>query len=352
MVVVYDEKMLLDYAKAAVEVSPDYPMLIDKFLEHAIEVEADAIADGTDIYIAAIMEHIELAGVHSGDSACVIPPRNISAENVAVIEEYTNKIAFSLGVVGLMNIQYAIADGKVHVLEANPRASRTVPYVSKVTGVPIAKIATKVMFGRKLRDMVKLDRIRIPYFGVKEAVFPFVKFPDVDPVLGPEMKSTGEVMGVAPSFGLAFYKAESAAGMKLPVEGTVLISVADKDKEEIVEVADRLDKLGFRIVATKGTKVFLEKKGIKCGSALKLHEGRPDIIDDILNRRIQMIINTPIGRESKIDDSYIRKAAIQHRIPYITTTAAAMATVVGIEAVKYGNVGVKSIQEYHEEVEV
>ena len=352
MVVVYDKKMLLDYAKAAVEVSPDYPMLIDKFLERAIEVEVDAIADGTDIYIAAIMEHIELAGVHSGDSACVIPPRNISAENIAVIEEYTKKIAFSLGVVGLMNIQYAIADGRVYVLEANPRASRTVPYVSKVTSVPIAKIATKVMLGRKLKEMLSADRRERSYFGVKEAVFPFDKFPDVDPVLGPEMKSTGEVMGIAPSFGLAFYRAEEATGMKLPAEGTVLISVADKDEEEIVEVADRLDKLGFKILATKGTKAFLEKKGIKCELALKLHEGRPDIIDDILNKRIQMIINTPIGRESKLDDSYIRKAAIQHKIPYITTTAAAMATVAGIEAVRCGSVEVKSIQEYHEDMEV
>jgi len=348
----FDEELLLDYAKSAVEVSPEYPMLIDIFLEHAIEVEVDAIADGTGVYIAAIMEHIELAGVHSGDSTCVIPPRNISEENVAVIEEYTKKIAGSLHVIGLMNIQYAIADGKVYVLEANPRASRTVPYVSKVTGVPIAKIATKVMLGRKLRDMVSADRRETPYFGVKEAVFSFDKFPDVDPVLGPEMRSTGEVMGIAPSFGLAFYKAEEAASMKLPAEGTVLISVADKDKDEIVEVADRLDKLGFKILATKGTKAFLEKNGIKCELALKLHEGRPDVIDDILNRRIQMIINTPIGRESKVEDSYIRKAAIQHKIPYITTIAAAMATVAGIEAVMCGDVEVKAIQEYHEEVEV
>ncbi|RJS77760.1 carbamoyl-phosphate synthase large subunit [Methanophagales archaeon] len=350
MEVVYDEKMLLDYAKAAVEVSPEYPMLIDKFLEHAIETEVDAIADGEDVYIAAVMEHIELAGVHSGDSACVIPPRNISKQNLAKIEEYTKKIADAFEVVGLMNIQYAIANGRVYILEANPRASRTVPLVSKVTGVPIAKIATKVMLGKKLKDSVNLDlsKKEIPYSGVKEAVFPFNMFPDVDPVLGPEMKSTGEVMGIAPSFGLAFYKAQEAAGMKLPTEGTVLISVADKDKEEILEVALRLKKLGFKILATSGTKAYLSKNGIESDLALKLNEGRPDITDDIRKGRIQLVINTPIGRKGKYADSYIRKAAIQHKIPYITTTAAAMATVAGIETVKSGNVEVKSIQEYHD----
>ncbi len=349
MEVVYDEKMLLDYAKAAVEVSPEYPMLIDKFLEHAIETEVDAIADGDDVYIAAVMEHIELAGVHSGDSACVIPPRNISKRNLAEVEDYTKKIADALEVVGLMNIQYAIANGKVYILEANPRASRTVPLVSKVTGIPIAKIATKVMLSKKLRDMVNLDmgKKEIPYFGVKEAVFPFNMFPDVDPVLGPEMKSTGEVMGIAPSFGLAFYKAQEAAGMKLPTEGTVLISVADKDKEEILEVAHRLKKLGFDILATSGTKSYLNKKGIESDLALKLNEGRPDITDDIRNGRIQMVINTPTGSKGKYADSYIRKAAIQHKISYITTTAAAMATVEGIETVKSRDIGVKSLQEYY-----
>ncbi|MGB2727601.1 MAG: carbamoyl-phosphate synthase large subunit [Halobacteriota archaeon] len=349
MEVVYDEKMLLDYAKAAVEISPEYPMLIDKFLEHAIETEVDAIADGTDVYIAAVMEHIELAGVHSGDSACVIPPRNISKENLAKIEEYTKKIADALEVVGLMNIQYAIANGKVYILEANPRASRTVPLVSKVTGVPIAKIATKVTLGGKLKDLLKVDKAKkeIPYFGVKEAVFPFNMFPDVDPVLGPEMKSTGEVLGIASSFGLAFYKSQEAAGMKLPSEGTVLISVVDKDRKDILGAAAGLKELGFTILATKGTKAFLDENGVESDLALKLHEGRPNITDDIHNGRIQMVINTPIGRKGKYADSYIRKAAIQHKIPYITTTAAAMATVAGIETVKSGNVEVKSIQEYH-----
>ncbi len=347
MEVVYDEKMLLDYAKAAVEVSPEYPMLIDKFLEHAIETEVDAIADGEDVYIAAIMEHIELAGVHSGDSACVIPSRNISKRNLAEIEEYTKKVADALQVVGLMNIQYAIADGEVYILEANPRASRTVPLVSKVTSVPVAKVATKVMLGKKLRDLVKTSENEIPYFGVKEAVFPFNMFPDVDPVLGPEMKSTGEVMGIASSFGLAFYKAQEAAGMKLPSEGTVLISVPDKDREDILGVAAGLIKLGFKILATEGTKAFLDENGIESDLALKLNEGRPDITDDIRNGQIQMVINTPVGGKGKHDDSYIRQTAIQHKIPYITTTAAAMATVAGIETVMSGNVEVKSIQEYH-----
>jgi len=348
MEVVYDDKMLLDYAKTAVDVSPEYPMLIDKFLEHAIETEVDAIADGEDVYIAAVMEHIELAGVHSGDSACVIPPRNISKRNLAEIEDYTKKIADALQVVGLMNIQYAIADGKVYILEANPRASRTVPLVSKVTGVPIAKIATKVLLGKKLIDLLTEDMVKkeIPYFAVKEAVFPFNMFHDVDPVLGPEMKSTGEVMGIASSFGLAFYKAQEAAGMKLPAEGTVLISVTDNDRKDILEVATRLKKIGFQILATSGTKAFLDKNGVASDLALKLHEVRPNITDDIYNGRIQMVINTPTGRSGKYADSYIRKAAIQHKIPYITTTAAAMATVAGIETVKSGDVGVESIQEY------
>ncbi len=350
MEIVYDEKMLRDYAKAAVEVSPEYPMLIDKFLEHAIEAEVDAIADGEDVYIAAVMEHIELAGIHSGDSACVIPSRTISPQHLAKIEEYTKKIADAVKVVGLMNIQYAIANDKVYILEANPRASRTVPLVSKVTGVPIAKVATKVMVGKKLRDLVvKLERgdKTLPYFGVKEAVFPFNMFHDVDPVLGPEMKSTGEVLGIAPSFGLSFYKAEEAASMRLPTAGTVLISATDTDKREILEVATRLTKLGFTIRATKGTKSFLDEHSVNAELALKLHEGRPDITDDIRNGQIQLVINTPVGGKGKHDDSYIRIAAIQHKIPYITTTAAAMATVAGIERVKSGNVEVKSIQEYH-----
>lgn len=356
MEIVYDEQMLLDYARAAVDVSPEYPMLIDKFLEQAIEAEVDAIADGKDVYIAAVMEHIELAGIHSGDSACVIPSRNISREQLAKIEAYTKKIAETFQVVGLMNIQYAIAnDGEVYILEANPRASRTVPLVSKVTGVPIAKVATKVMLGKQLRELLpSLERgdTKLPYYGVKEAVFPFTMFPDVDPLLGPEMKSTGEVLGMAPSYGLAFYKAEEAANMQLPTEGTVLISATDADKEEIREVAERLSRLGFTVKATKGTKAFLAQHGLEAELAMKLGEGRPDITDDIRNRQINLVINTPAGGKGKHDDSYIRIAAIQHKVPYITTTAAARATVAGIETVKRGKADVKALQEYHQELAI
>jgi len=356
MEIVYDEQMLLEYARAAVDVSPEYPMLIDKFLEQAIEAEVDAIADGKDVYIAAVMEHIELAGIHSGDSACVIPSRNISREQLAKIEAYTKKIAETFQVVGLMNIQYAIANtGEVYILEANPRASRTVPLVSKVTGVPIAKVATKVMLGMKLRDLrPSLERgdTKLPYYGVKEAVFPFTMFPDVDPLLGPEMKSTGEVLGMAPSYGLAFYKAEEAANMQLPTEGTVLISATDADKEEIREVAERLSKQGFTVKATKGTKAFLAQHGLEAELAIKLGEGRPDITDDIRNRQINLVINTPAGGKGKHDDSYIRIAAIQHKVPYITTTAAARATVAGIETVKRGKADVKALQEYHQELAI
>ncbi|MGC9444822.1 MAG: carbamoyl-phosphate synthase large subunit [Candidatus Methanospirareceae archaeon] len=354
MEIVYDEQMLLDYAAAAVDVSPEYPMLIDKFLEQAIEAEVDAISDGKDVYIAAVMEHIELAGIHSGDSACVIPSRNISREQLAKIEAYTQKIAETFQVVGLMNIQYAIANnGEVYILEANPRASRTVPLVSKVTGVPIAKVATKVMLGTKLLDLLpSLERgdTKLPYYGVKEAVFPFNMFPDVDPLLGPEMKSTGEVLGMAPSYGLAFYKAEEAANMQLPTEGTVLISATDADKEEIRDVAERLSKLGFTVKATKGTKAFLAQHGLEAELAIKLGEGRPDITDDIRNRQINLVINTPAGGKGKHDDSYIRIAAIQHKVPYITTTAAARATVAGIETVKRGKADVKAVQDYHQEL--
>ena len=364
MQVIYNEKMFLDYVKTAIEVSPEYPMLIDKFLEQAIEVEVDAVSDGKDVYLPAVMEHIELAGIHSGDSACVIPARNISRENLAIIEDYTRKIAKALKVIGLMNIQYAIAPayadlsadkagasagrpGGVYILEANPRASRTVPVVSKVMGISMARIATQVMLGKKLKEILPAKKKEIFHIGVKEAVFPFNMFPAVDPILGPEMKATGEVMGIASSFGLAFYKAQEAVGMKLPIKGTVLISVADRDKRYILKIVNKLKKIGFKMLATRGTKAYLEKGGIECKLAVKLYEGRPNIIDDIHNRRIQMIINTPIGRESKYDDSYIRKAAIQHKIPYITTIAAALADVEGIEAAKCGNIEIKSIQEYH-----
>jgi carbamoyl-phosphate synthase large subunit len=349
MEVILDEEMLKHYVAAAVDVSPDRPILIDKFLENAIEAEADAIADGTDAFVPAVMEHIELAGVHSGDSACVIPPISIPAIHLDTIYEYTRKIATELNVVGLMNIQYAIANDTVYILEANPRASRTVPLVSKVCNISMARIATQLMLGKKLADLDIAPKT-IPHFGVKEAVFPFNMFPEVDPVLGPEMRSTGEVLGLANSFGLAFYKAQEAALQTLPSEGTVLITVCEADRPAVLEVANRFDKLGFKIKATQGTREFLGESGIDSEFVLKMHEGRPNIVDGIKNKEIQLVINTPSGRLSKHDDSYIRKAAIQYKVPYITTLAAALAAAKGIAAIRKGHGEVMSLQSYHAEI--
>ena len=349
MEVVHDEEMLRHYMGAAVEVSPERPVLIDKFLENAIEAEADAIADGTDAYVPAVMEHIELAGVHSGDSACVIPPISIPPKHLETIVEYTRTIGIKLKVVGLMNIQYAIANDTVYVLEANPRASRTVPIVSKVCGIPMARIATQLMLGKKLADL-DIEPISVPHFGVKEAVFPFNMFPEVDPVLGPEMRSTGEVLGLADSFGLAFYKAQEAAQQTLPTEGTVLMTVTRRDRPALVEVARHFLELGFTIKATDGTHRYLSDNGIHCERILKLHEGRPNIVDSITNGEIDLVINTPRGKISKEDDSYIRKAAIRHKIPYITTLVGATAAARGIRAFRKGRGGVKSLQEYHSDI--
>ncbi|MFC1739171.1 carbamoyl-phosphate synthase large subunit [Planctomycetota bacterium] len=346
MEVVHDEEMLRKYVAAAVEVTPERPILIDKFLVNAIEVEADAIADGTDAYVPAVMEHIELAGIHSGDSACVIPPVSISQKHIDTIREYTRKIAVELNVVGLMNIQYAIAADEVYVLEANPRASRTVPLVSKVCGISMARAATQVMLGKKISDL-HLKQEKIPHFGVKEAVFPFNMFPEVDPLLGPEMRSTGEVLGIADSFGMAFFKAQEATQQPLPLKGAVLITVAEPDKKHIADVAKAFSKLGFKIIATEGTSKFLKGEGIAVEKVLKVYEGRPNIVDAIKNNEIQLIINTPAGKLSQHDDSYIRKAAIEYKIPYITTTAAAAATAKGIAAKQDGDSIVKSLQSYH-----
>ena len=346
MEVVHDEQMLREYVAAAVEVTPERPILIDKFLVNAIEAEADAISDGTDAFVPAVMEHIELAGVHSGDSACVIPSVSIPQKHLDTICEYTRKIATRLNVVGLMNIQYAIAEDTVYVLEANPRASRTVPLVSKVCGISMARAATQIMLGKKLGDL-NLKHSKIPYFGVKEAVFPFNMFQEVDPLLGPEMRSTGEVLGLADSYGLAFFKAQEATQQTLPLEGTVLITVADPDKSSIADTAKAFEKIGFKIMATAGTDEYLKSKGIKSEHVLKVHEGRPNIVDAIKNNQIQLIINTPVGKRSKYDDSYIRKAAIQYKIPYITTTTAAAATVKGIAARKGAEPVVESLQSYH-----
>ncbi len=352
MEIVYDEETLERYVREAAEVSPEKPILIDKFLEDAIEAEVDALCDGEEVVIGGIMEHIEEAGVHSGDSACVLPPISLPKEIIDTIIDYTRKIALALKVVGLINIQFAIKDGVVYVLEANPRASRTVPFVSKATGLPLAKIAAKLMMGKKLRELGVKERLNLRHVAVKEAVFPFVKLPGVDPVLGPEMKSTGEVMGIDYDFGLAYYKAELAAGMRLPTEGTVFISVKDKDKnEKTVWVARKLKELGFRIVATEGTANFLKEHGIEIEVIPKVSEGRPNIIDEIINKKIDLIINTPSGKRGRTEGYLIRRAAVDYGIPYITTIAGAMAAVKGIEAVKKAKMTIKSIQEYHKEVE-
>jgi carbamoyl-phosphate synthase large subunit len=346
MKIVLDEKMLQQYMQGAVDLSPERPVLIDKFLENAIEAEADAIADGKDAFVPAIMEHIEYAGIHSGDSACVIPPVTIPDRHLQTIEAYTKTIAVELKVVGLMNIQYAIANDKVYVLEANPRASRTVPLVSKVCNIPMARLATQIMLGKNLSDL-GLERRPFRHFGVKEAVFPFNMFPEVDPLLGPEMRSTGEVLGMADSFGLGFYKAQEGVGVALPLEGNVLVTIADRDKADIIEPARRFRAMGFRILATKGTRDYLAGNGVESDLILKVHEGRPHIVDGIINGEIQLIINTPHGKESEVDDSYIRKNAVKHRIPYITTASAAVASAKGIEARRREGTSVKSLQEYH-----
>ena len=346
MEVVYDEQMLRRYVAAAVGVTPERPILIDKFLENAIECEADAISDGTDAFVPTVMEHIELAGIHSGDSACVIPPISIPAKHIDTICRYTKQIAVEMNVVGLMNIQYAIQDDTVYILEANPRASRTVPLVSKVCNIPMAKIATQLMLGTRLADL-KLTNKPVPHFGVKEAVFPFNMFPEVDPVLGPEMRSTGEVLGMAGSFGLAFYKAQEATQQRLPSEGTVLMTISDRDKPGVLEAARQLHGLGFKIRATKGTRAFLEENGIPAQLAGKLGEERPNLVDVMSNGEIHLVINTPNGKAGAGDDSYIRKTAIKYKVPYITTAAAAVAAARGIAASKEGRHRIRSLQEYH-----
>ena len=347
MEIIYDDAALKKYAIEAIKVSPQHPMLIDRFLESALEAEVDVLCDGEDTFIASVMEHIEEAGVHSGDSACMIPSRTITKEQLEKIEEYTSKIAKTLNVVGLMNIQYAICDDIVYILEANPRASRTVPIVSKVTAVPIARIATQIMLGKKIKDFPELASMKVNFVGVKEAVFPFNMFPQVDPLLGPEMKSTGEVMGMAQSFGYAFYKAQEATGTKLPLKGKVLLTMSEKDKEAILPIAIKIKELGFDICATEGTGKFLDDNKVGNIKIKKLHEGRPNIADAIKNNEIQLIINTPIGRNSKYDDSYIRMMAIQAKTPYITSIAAAQASVEGIEGANNNEESVpKALQEY------
>ena len=354
MEVVYDDESMTGYMNAAVGVTPDRPILIDRFLNHALECEADAISDGTHAFVPAVMEHIELAGIHSGDSACIIPSVHITEENVATIKEYTKKIAEEMHVKGLMNMQYAIENGKVYVLEANPRASRTVPLVSKVCNIRMVPIATDIITSEltgRPSPVPALKEQNIPYYGVKEAVFPFNMFPEVDPVLGPEMRSTGEVLGLSTYYGEAFYKAQEATQTRLPLSGTVLISVNRKDKPEVTEIAKLFDEAGFKILATGHTYEIITEAGIPATLVKKLYEGLPNILDMITNGDIDLIVNSPVGKDSVHDDSYLRKAAIKAKIPYVTTIAAARATVKGILYVQqHGNGEVKSLQEIHGEI--
>ena len=351
MEVVHDDEQMKDYMAAAIGVTPDRPILIDRFLHNALECEADAISDGKDAFVPAVMEHIELAGIHSGDSACILPSRQISEENLKTIKEYTRKIAVEMNVVGLMNMQYAIEDGKVYVLEANPRASRTVPLVSKVCGIRMVPLATDIITGSltgRPSPVPQLKEQKIPYYGVKEAVFPFNMFPEVDPILGPEMRSTGEVLGLAETVGEAYFKAQEGAKSVLPLKGTVLLSISDADKEEAVDVAKAFYDDGFKIIATEGTAKLISEAGIPVEKVNKIYEGQPNIEDWIINGKIQLIVNTPAGKTAAHDDSYLRKGAIKHRVTYITTMVAAKAAAEGINQMnKHGNSEVLSLQEWH-----
>jgi carbamoyl-phosphate synthase large subunit len=388
MVIAYDEETVVRYMKEAVEYSQDRPVLIDHFLEDAIEVDIDALSDGEDVVIGGIMQHIEEAGIHSGDSSCVLPAVDIPEHLLERMREYTFKLARALKVVGLMNVQFAIprsgyvdtttdhvgtgtlarsggaelsgesgndTGGKVYVLEVNPRASRTVPYVSKATGIPMAKIASRLMTGRKLREFLpefidqRKDLDTGSCYYVKSPVFPWNKFPGVDTVLGPEMKSTGEVMGVADNFGEAFAKAQIAAGQKLPTQGTLFISVTDHDKPHVAEVARKFVDMGFKLVATAGTADVIEAAGMACDRVYKVKEGRPNVVDLIKGDRIQLIVNTPAGQDPYFDEKAIRRAAVTARIPTITTLAAARAAAEGIAALQRGEVNVKALQQLHAE---
>ncbi len=355
MVIAYDLNTVQEYVAQAALMGPARPVLIDQFLEEATEVDVDAMADGEDVVIGGIMEHIEEAGVHSGDSSCVLPPVSLSPSVLARIRDYTKRLAKALQVVGLMNVQYAIQRDTVYVLEVNPRASRTVPYVSKATGVPLAKVAARLMAGRKLRDMnlpvVETDGVAEiavrDYYAVKSPVFPFNKFRGVDTILGPEMRSTGEVMGVAKGFGQAFAKAQLAAGQRLPRKGAIFLSVSDHDKRHVAPLAKELHALGFRLVATRGTAAALEAAGVPAERVYKVNEGRPNIVDLVKTGKVDMVINTPLGRESFYDEKSIRRAAIRYNIPCITTLSAANAAALGIRALIEHSFDVQPLQSLH-----
>ncbi|WP_461210302.1 carbamoyl-phosphate synthase large subunit [Desulfocurvus sp. DL9XJH121] len=348
MQIVYDQEALEAYFRDEVKVAPEHPILIDKFLESAIEVDVDALSDGKDVYVAGIMEHIEEAGIHSGDSACVIPPITLGNLTVDEISRQTVALARELDVVGLMNIQFAIKDGVIYILEVNPRASRTAPFVSKATGVPLPRLATKVMMGERLKDLDPWSMRKSGHVSVKESVFPFNRFPGVDVLLGPEMRSTGEVMGIDSNFGLAFLKGQLACGQKLPTSGRVFISVNDRDKEGIVDVAQTLKQLGFEILATKGTVDFLEKRGVEAEVVFKVHEGRPHVVDRIKNGEVDLVINTASGGKTRGDSTVIRQNTLLYNVPYTTTVAGARAMAHALRALKENEPGVKSLQEYYE----
>jgi carbamoyl-phosphate synthase large subunit len=348
MVIAYDSKTLANYMDEAVDVSHDRPILIDKFLEDAFEVDVDTLADGDDVVIGGIMEHIEEAGIHSGDSSCVLPTYLVKSEHLETMRRYTRVLAKELNVIGLMNVQYAIKDDIVYVLEVNPRASRTVPFVSKATGVPLAKVAALLMVGRKLAELGLTAELKVDHFFVKSPVFPFIKFPGVDTILGPEMKSTGEVMGVSDNFGQAYAKAQMSAGVILPRSGTAFISVNQHDKKNVIRIAERLQQLGFKLIATRGTMVALREQGIPVDRVFKVYEGRPHIVDLIKSGKVDLILNTPLGKDSFYDERAIRRAAMHYHVPCITTLSGGAAVASGIAALQQEKVDVRSLQEYHE----
>ena len=358
MKLVYDTAELLQYIEEAVMVTEDKPLLIDRFLEDAVELDVDAVSDGDDVLVGAVMEHIEEAGIHSGDSATCIPPYTLPEKIIIEVKRQTKELARALNVYGLMNVQFAVKDGEIYVIEVNPRASRTVPFVSKAVGYPLAKIASKIIVGKKLREIIpEVFEIKelhpatdfkgkdFHHYSIKEVVFPWNRFPEVDPLLGPEMKSTGEVMGIDEDFGMAFYKAQAAAGSILPQDGNVFISVADRDKPNIVEIAKKLVELGFSIYATEGTHRYLQEKGIPSVRVSKLSEERPNVVDRIRNGEINIIINTPSGKRERSDAYFIRRAAVEHKIPYFTTVRAAKAAVEAINSYKNKSFTVRAIQE-------
>jgi carbamoyl-phosphate synthase large subunit len=352
MAIIYDEKALDKYMTSAVDVSPEHPVLIDRFLEDAREYDVDALADGTDVIIGGIMEHIEEAGIHSGDSTSVLPPIVIEEKHLEVMRTYTRRLGRALKVVGLMNIQFAIVEDQVYVLEVNPRASRTVPFVSKATGVPLAKIAVKLMVGKKLADLGFQEDLQVRHCFIKTPVFPFGKFPGVDTILGPEMKSTGEVMGVSESFGYAYAKAQLSAGIHLPKGGVVFISVNERDKRFIANIARDFQELGFQLVATVGTEVVLKEAGLEVQRVYKVNEGRPNVVDLIKSKKIDLVVNSPLGRESFFDEKAIRRVCTQYGTPCITTLSAAAAAVSAIRALQREEISVRSLQDYHQPLQV